>query len=153
MRKTKYAVELAEAERAELRTLIGSGIAPARMLTRARILLKANQGEGGPGWSDEAIAGALEIHSATVARVRRAYVERGLAAALERKRPDRVDARTLDGTGEAHLIAIACSTPPVGRERWTLRLLADELVRLEVVPAVSHETVRQTLKQTISNPG
>ena len=153
MRKTKYAVELAEAERAELRTLIGSGIAPARMLTRARILLKANQGAGGPGWSDEAIAGALEIHSATVARVRRAYVERGLAAALERKRPDRVYARTLDGTGEAHLIAIACSTPPVGRERWTLRLLADELVRLEVVPAVSHETVRQTLKQTISNPG
>ena len=153
MRKTKYAVELAEAERAELRTLIGSGIAPARMLTRARILLKANQGDGGPGWSDEAIAGALEIHSATVARVRRAYVERGLAAALERKRPDRVYARTLDGTGEAHLIAIACSTPPVGRERWTLRLLADELVRLEVVPAVSHETVRQTLKQTISNPG
>ncbi len=153
MRKTKYAVELAEAERAELRTLIGSGIAPARMLTRARILLKANQGEGGPGWSDEAIAGALEIHSATVARVRRAYVERGLAAALERKRPDRVYARTLDGTGEAHLIAIACSTPPVGRERWTLRLLADELVRLEVVPAVSHETVRQTLKQTLSNPG
>ena len=153
MRQTKYAVELAEAERAELRTLIGSGIAPARMLTRARILLKANQGEGGPGWSDEAIAGALEIHSATVARVRRAYVERGLAAALERKRPDRVYARTLDGTGEAHLIAIACSTPPVGRERWTLRLLADELVRLEVVPAVSHETVRQTLKQTISNPG
>ena len=153
MRKTKYAVELAEAERAELRTLIGSGIAPARMLTRARILLKANQGAGGPGWSDEAIAGALEIHSATVARVRRAYVERGLAAALERKRPDRGYARTLDGTGEAHLIAIACSTPPVGRERWTLRLLADELVRLEVVPAVSHETVRQTLKQTISNPG
>jgi len=153
MRKTKYAVELAEAERAELRTLVGSGIAPARMLTRARILLKANQGEGGPGWSDEAIAGALEIHSATVARVRRAYVEGGLTTALERKRPDRVYARTLDGTGEAHLIAIACSTPPVGRERWTLRLLADELVRLEVVAAVSHETVRRTLKQTISNPG
>jgi hypothetical protein len=153
MRKTKYAVELAEAERAELRTLVGAGIAPARMLTRARILLKANQGEGGPGWSDEAIAGALEVHPTTVARVRRTYVEGGVAAALERKRPDRVYARVLDGTAEAHLVAVACSGPPVGRERWTLRLLADELVRLEVVPAVSHETVRRTLKQTSSNPG
>jgi hypothetical protein len=153
MRKTKYAVELAEAERAELRTLVGAGIAPARMLTRARILLKANQGEGGPGWSDEAIAGALEVHPTTVARVRRTYVEAGLASALERKRPHRVYARVLDGTAEAHLVAVACSGPPVGRERWTLRLLADELVRLEVVPAVSHETVRRTLKQTSSNPG
>jgi hypothetical protein len=123
------------------------------MLTRARILLKANQGEGGPGWSDEAIAGALEVHPTTVARVRRTYVERGVAAALERKRPDRVYARVLDGTAEAHLVAVACSQPPAGRERWTLRLLADELVRLEVVPAVSHETVRRTLKQTSSNPG
>lgn len=153
MRKTKYAVDLSEAERAELRTLVGSGVAPARMLTRARILLKANQGEGGPGWSDEAIAGALEVHPTTVARVRRTYVERGVAAALERKRPDRVYARVLDGTAEAHLVAVACSQPPAGRERWTLRLLADELVRLEVVPAVSHETVRRTLKQTSSNPG
>jgi hypothetical protein len=153
MRTTKYAVELAEAERAQLRTLIGAGTAPARMLTRARILLKANQGEGGPGWHDEAIAGAVEIHPATVARVRRAYVEGGLAAALERKRPDRVYARTLDGAGEAHLVAVACSPAPAGRERWTLRLLADELVRLEVVPAVSHETVRRTLQQTRSNRG
>ena len=153
MRKTKYAVDLSEAERAELRTLVGSGVAPARMLTRARILLKANQGEGGPGWSDEAIAGALEVHPTTVARVRRTYVERGVAAALERKRPDRVYARVLDGTAEAHLVAVACAQPPAGRERWTLRLLADELVRLEVVPAVSHETVRRTLKQTSSNPG
>ena len=77
MRKTKYAVDLSEAERAELRTLVGSGVAPARMLTRARILLKANQGEGGPGWTDAAIAGALEVHPTTVARVRRTYVERG----------------------------------------------------------------------------
>ena len=153
MRKTKYAVVLTEAERAQLRTLVGSGRAPARMLTRARILLKANQGEGGPGWTDAAIAGALEVHPTTVARVRRQFVDAGLEAALERKRPDRVYARTLDGAGEAHLVAVACSDPPAGRERWTLRLLADELVRLEVIPAVSHETVRRTLQQTPSNRG
>jgi hypothetical protein len=153
MRQTKYAVELTEAERAQLRTLVGAGVAPARMLTRARILLKANQGEGGPGWTDAAIAGALEVHPATVARVRRQYVEAGLDAALARKRPDRVYARVLDGAAEAHLVAVACSEPPAGRERWTLRLLADELVRLEVVPAVSYETVRRTLEQTNSSPG
>lgn len=153
MRKTKYAVELTEAERAQLRTLVGTGIAPARMLTRARILLKADQGDGGAAWADAAIAGALEVHPTTVARIRRQFVEAGLAAALERKRPDRVYAQVLDGVAEAHLVAVACSTPPGGRERWTLRLLADELVRLEVVPAVSHETVRRTLKQTRSNHG
>ena len=149
MRKTKYVVELTEAERAQLRTLIGSGEAPARMLTHARILLKANQGEGGAAWTDAAIAGALEVHPTTVARVRRAHVETGLDAALARKAPDRVYPRVLDGVAEAHLIAVACSDPPTGRERWTLRLLADELVRLEVVPAVSYETVRRTLQQTL----
>jgi hypothetical protein len=153
MPKTKYAVMLTEAERARLRTLIGRGEAPARMLTRARILLKANQGEGGPGWSDAAIAGALEIHPSTVARVRRQFVEQGPAAALERQRPDRVYARKLDGAGEAHVIALACSTPPAGRERWTLRLLADALVRLEVVEDISYETVRRTLQQTPSSRG
>jgi len=153
MRKTKYAVYLTEVERAQLRTLIGRGEAPARKLTHTRILLKANQGEGGPGWSDAAIAGALEIHPDTVARVRRAYVGAGLEAALARKAPARVYPRTLDGAAEAHLVAVACSTPPAGRERWTLRLLADALVRLEVVPAVSYETVRRTLQQTPSNRG
>ncbi len=153
MRKTKYAVQLTEGERARLRTLIGRGEAPARLLTHARVLLKANRGEGGPGWTDAPIAGALEVHPATVARVRRAYVEAGLAAALERKAPDRVYERALDGKAEARLVALACGQPPAGRERWTLRLLADELVRLEVVEAVSHETVRRALKQTTSSPG
>jgi len=153
MRQTKYAVFLTEADRARLRTLIGRGEAPARLLTRARILLKTNQGEGGPCWSDDAIAGALEVHPTTVARVRRQFVEQGLDAALDRKRPDRVYARVLDGAAEAHLVALACSTPPTGREQWTLRLLADELVRLEVVDAISYETVRRTLEQTNSNPG
>ena len=153
MRQTKYTVALTEAERAQLRSLVGSGTAPARTLTRARILLKANQGEGGPAWTDAAIAGALDVHPATVARVRRQWVEAGLAAALERKRPDRVYPRTIDGAAEARLIAVACSAPPTGRDRWTLRLLADELVRLEVVPAVSYETVRRTLEQTNSSRG
>ncbi len=148
-----YRVELTETQRAELRGLVGSGTAPARMLTRARILLKANHGEGGPGWSDAAIAGALDINLSTVLRVRRQFVTEGLAATLTRKRPDRVYARALNGEQEAHLIAVACSEPPVGQARWSLRLLADELVRLEVVEAVSHETVRQTLKKTSSSRG
>jgi hypothetical protein len=153
MRQSKYAVSLTEAERAQLRTLVGSGVASARTLARARILLKADQGEGGAAWADTAIAGALEIHPTTVARVRHQFVEQGLEAALERKRPDRVYARALDGAAEARLVALACTRPPTGRERWTLRLLADELVRLEVVPAVSHETVRRTLQQTNSSRG
>ncbi len=148
-----YRVELTETQRAELRGLVGSGTAPARMLTRARILLKANHGEGGPGWSDAAIAGALDVNLSTVLRVRRQFVTEGLAATLTRKRPDRVYARALDGEQEAHLIAVACSEPSVGQARWSLRLLADELVRLEVVEAVSHETVRQTLKKTCSSRG
>ncbi len=148
MRKTKDTVALTEPERARLRTLVGSGTAPARALTRARILLKADQGEGGPGWTDGAVAGALDVHPATVARVRRQCVEEGLAATLARKRPDRVYERALDGNGEAHLVALACSAPPDGQARWSLRLLAGELVRLEVVEAVSHETVRRTLKKT-----
>ena len=88
-----------------------------------------------------------------MARIRRQFVEQGLEAALARKRPDRVYARALDGAAEAHLVALACTTPPTGRERWTLRLLADELVRLEVVEAVSYETVRRTLQQTSSSRG
>jgi len=143
-----YRVVLTAEQRAELRGLIGTGAAPARMLTRARILLKADHGEGGAGWADAAIAGALEVHPGTVQRVRRQFVAEGLAATLARKRPDRVYARALDGRQEAHLIAVACATPPDGQARWSLRLLADELVRLEVVDAVSYETVRRTLKKT-----
>jgi IS30 family transposase len=147
-----YRVVLTEAQRAELRSLIGSGVAPARTLTRARILLKANHGQGGPGWSDAAIAGALEVHPSTVQRVRRQFVSDGLSATLARKRPDRVYERRLDGRQEAHLIALACATPPDGHAQWSLRLLADEVVRLEVVETISHETVRQTLKTTTSTP-
>jgi transposase-like protein len=143
-----YRVVLSEEQRAELRGLVGCGVAPARMLTRARILLKADHGDAGPGWSDTAIAGALDVNPSTVLRVRRQFVEQGLTATVERKRPDRLYDRRLDGAAEARLIATACSTPPDGQARWSLRLLADELVRLEVVAAISHETVRQTLKKT-----
>lgn len=153
MRLTKYAVILTEADRAYLRTLVGRGTSPTQMLTRARVLLKADQGEGGAAWADAAIAGALEIHPTTVARIRRQFVEEGLEPTLARKRPDRVYARTVDGAVEAHLVAVACGAPPDGSKRWTLRLLADELVRLEVVEAVSYETVRRTLKQTTSSRG
>ena len=143
-----YRVVVTEDQRAELRGLVGSGTAPARTLTRARILLKADHGEGGPGWSDAAVVGALDVNASTVQRVRRQFVVDGLTAALERKRPDRVYARALDGDQEAKLIAVACAATPDGADRWSLRLLADELVRWEVVPAISHATVRQTLNTT-----
>ena len=143
-----YRVVLTEDQRAELRGLVGSGTAPARTLTRARVLLKADHGDGGPSWSDAAVAGALDVNPSTVLRVRRQFVAEGLTATLERKRPDRVYVRALDGEQEAHLVALACSATPDGADRWSLRLLADELVRLEVVPAISHETVRRTRKKT-----
>lgn len=148
MRRTKHAVVLTDEQRAQLRTLVGRGVAPARRLTHARLLLKADQGDGGAAWSDAAIAGALESHPATVARVRRQFVAAGLVAALDRRAPRREYARRLDGEREAHLVALACGTPPEGRTRWSLRLLADELVRLEVVETIAHETVRQTVQQT-----
>jgi hypothetical protein len=147
MRK-QYVVRLSEEERAWLLTLIGRGVAPARAQTHARILLKANRGEAGPEWTDGAISTALEVDPTTVARVRKLYVTEGLETALHRKAPDRVYRRKLDGEQEARLVAVTCSEPPTGHKRWTLRLLADTLVELEVVAAISYETVRQTLKQT-----
>ncbi len=149
----QYVVHLDDAERARLRTLVGGGTAPARRLTHARILLKADQSDAGPGWTDAMIAGALDVHPATVARVRQQYVSTGLDAALTPKPPDRAYRRKLDGAQEARLVTLACSTPPDGRTRWTLRLLAAQLVALAQVDAVSHETVRQTLKQTSSSRG
>ena len=148
-----YRVDRDEAQRAERRARVGSGTALARRLTRARVLLKADHGEGGPGWSDAAIAGALDVNPSTVLRVRRRFVTAGLAATSARKRPDRAYERRLDGRQEARLVALACSEAPAGRDRWTLRLLADERVRLEVADAVSHETVRRTLGQTSSSRG
>lgn len=152
MRK-QYVVRLTETERASLETMIGRGAAPARAQTHARILLKANRGEAGPEWTDGAISTALEVDPTTVARVRKLCVTEGLEAALHRKAPDRVYRRKLDGEQEARLVAVACSEPPSGHKRWTLRLLADKVVELAIVETVSYETVRQTLKQTGSGRG
>jgi transposase len=152
MSKKKYVVRLTEDQQAHLRTLISRGTASARTLSRARILLKANQGEGGAAWSDVAISEALEMGLCTVARMRQRYVNEGLEAALTHKAPEREYRRKLDGEQEARLIALACSEPPTGREHWTLKMLAERLVALEVVDTVSHETVRQVLKQTNSSP-
>ena len=149
----RYVVTLTETERSQLEALIAAGAAPSRKLMHARVLLKADRGPGGPGWVDTAIAEAVEVSQPTIARVRRQYVEEGLEAALNRRAPRREYRRKLDGAQEAHLIALACGTPPAGRGRWSLRLLADRLVELEHVEAVSYQTVRRVLKKTSSSPG
>ena len=146
--KKKYIVTLTQEERRTLQEMLSRGKAAARKLVHARILLKADASAGGPAWNDDAIAEGLEVGRATVERVRREFVEEGLQPALERRKPRRVYSRALDGDGEAHLIALACQKPPEGRSRWTLRLLADRMVALEHVEAVSYETVHRVLKKT-----
>lgn len=150
MPKKKYIVNLTSEERQELHTLVSSGVAPARKLARARILLKADE-----GWTDEAISEALDVGTSTVERVRKRFVECGGIAAIERRKPRRRYERKLDGDAEARLVALACSAPPEGRERWTLRLLAEKVVMLEAVDmdSVSYETVRRVLKKTGSSLG
>jgi transposase len=145
----KYRVTLDADEREQLRGLLARGKADVRKLKHAQILLKAD--EGGPGWGDERIAEALEVGTATVERVRRRFVEEGLASALSPYRGGkRIYTRKLDGAQEAHLIALACSPPPEEHGRWTLRLLAGRMVALGYVDRLSYETVRQTLKKTRS---
>jgi transposase len=149
----RYVVALTDSERGALERMIAAGTAPARKLTHARILLKADAQPDGPGWVDERIAEAVEVSQPTVARVRRQYVEAGLEAALNRRAPRREYRRKLDGEQEARLLAVACSKPPDGEARWTLRLLAGKLVELEVVEDVSYQTVRRVLKKTRSGRG
>jgi transposase len=150
----KYVVELTEDERRNLYRLISAGSAPARMLNRARILLKADVGKHSEGEPllDREIAPMLETSTATVQRVRERFFRQGLDAALERSAPDRIYERSFDGRAEARLIALACSKAPQGRERWSMRLLADKAVELGIVESVSHETVRKTLKKTNCAP-
>jgi DNA-binding transcriptional ArsR family regulator len=150
MRK-KYPVILSDTERFELKNLIAAGTAPARKLTHARILLKADQSPEGPGWVDEQVAEAVEVSQPTVSRVRKQYFEEGLEAALNRRPPNKEYHRKLDGEQEARLVALACSEPPEGQARWSLRLLADKMVELEVVDDLSYQTVRRTLKKTPSS--
>ncbi len=144
----RYVVRLEAEERERLQRLVSVGKGAARKLTRARILLQADESDDGCGWTDEQIAEGLGVSVRTIEHVRRQLVEEGLDATLERHRPRRVYERRLDGAEEAKLVAVCCSKPPDGRKRWTLRLLADRLVELRIVDSISYETVRQTLKKT-----
>jgi len=149
----KYIVKLTDDERQQLQALVDQGKAAARKIKRAWILLQADSGAGGPGWPDERIQEAYAVSLVTIYRVRQDFVEEGFDAVLARRPKSRHRPRKLDGEQEAHLIALACSKPPAGRCRWTLRLLADKMVELQHTDRVCPETVRQTLKKTNSNLG
>jgi len=138
----RYKVQLTEEERLELQNLISSGVASARKLMRARILLKVDE-----GLTKTETSRALDVTNNTVTNVCRSFQTQRLAA-IERKKPDREYEHTLDGEAEAHLIAMACSVPPEGRERWTLRLLQSEMIKRKYVDEVSHETIREAFKKT-----
>lgn len=146
----KYVIRLTDQERRQLKTLVRRGRVHARKLLYARILLKADA-SGPDRWTDERIAEALEVSTATVARERRRFCEEGLEVALMPRKPGRPRRRVLDGRAEAHLVALSCSDPPEGRERWSMRLLADRMVELGYADELSHETVRRTLKKTSSS--
>ncbi len=148
-----YKVMLSAEERDELLGVVNKGKGAARKLTHARIVLQADESGQGPGWTDQQIVEGLRVSHATVERVRQAWVEEGQERALNHKRPYRTRGRVLDGQAEAHLARLACSTPPDGRERWTMQLLADKLVELAIVEHVSDETVRTTLKKMNSSLG
>jgi hypothetical protein len=137
---TKLAIHLSDDERQELTRIVSSGNHSARLIRRAQILLRSSD-----GWTDEAIGAALDVSRQTVHTVRKQAVGDGVAASLNRKAGQ--VAKALDGVAEAHLVALTCSEPPTGHEHWTLRLLAERMVQLEYVTAVSHETVRQALKK------
>ncbi len=149
-RKKIFEVNLSQTEHDHLKNLVSVGEEKTRKLTRARILLKANE-----GWTDEQIHEALDVGQATVGRVRKRYAEAGLEVALNRRPTSRQYERKIDGKTEAHLIAMACGDAPEGYARWSLRLLSERLVALEQVEieSVSHETIRQALKKTNSNHG
>ena len=146
MARAKYMVDLAEEERVRLRTLLRRGKASVRMVARARVLLRAEE-----GYTDAAIAAVLDVGTATVGRIRKRFVERGLEQAL-REQPRPGQRRKLSGKQEAHVIAVACTTPPEGHGRWTLRLLAGKVVELGFAPSISPETVRQVLKKNELKP-
>ena len=144
----KYIVRLEDEERMRLEALVSRGKTAARTIQRAWILLKADVGPAGPGWSDLAIQETFGVGLVTIYRVRQTWVEDGLNAVLTRRSKSRHRHRKLDGDQEAHLIALACSQPPPGRCRWTVRLLASKFVELGYAERVAPETVRQTLKKT-----
>jgi len=147
-----HVIQLTAEERAELEQWIHCGRRSARSQTHARILLKADTGPHGPGWSDSQICEAFEVSPSSVYRVRKRFVQEGLPAALNQRTSSRPRRRLLDGEQEARLVALACSSPPEGHSRWTLHLLADRMVTLEYIESISYETVRRTLKKTSSSP-
>jgi transposase len=149
----KFVVTLTAEERQHLTELTSTGKRAAATLSHARILLQADAASTAGGHPDAAIAAALSVSLATIARVRKTFVEYGLEDALQRRRPTGRQFRKLDGQQEAHLIAVACGTPPEGHARWTLQLLADKLVELQIVDSISPECVRTTLKKTTSSRG
>ena len=149
----KHTVRLTPEEHTDLMRVVRTGRGAARTLTHARVLLQTDTGPDGPAWTDAQIRAALSVSGSTIARIRRALVEEGLDAALHRRLPSAPKGRKLDGRAEAHLIALQCSPAPAGRDRWTLALLTEHFVALGVSPPVSDETVRRTLKQTVSNRG
>lgn len=152
MANKKFVVKLDASERARLSELISKGKAAAKTILKARILLKADQGEAGEGWSDDAICKALDTNVTMVERVRAKLVEEGLDAVLTRKkRASPPIAPIFDGEKQAHLIALACSEPPAGFARWTIRLLADAVVERQIVPAAHHNTIGRALKKTRSS--
>ena len=144
----KDIVRLTASERETLEGLVNKGKVAAAKRKRAHILLKADADAEGPAWTDEQIAEALDVSVATIHRTRQAYVGQGLEGALARQRPTGRQFRKLDGAQEARLVTIACSPPPAGQARWTLQLLADQMVTLEIVEAIGKETVRRTVKKT-----
>lgn len=150
----KYSISLTQEQRQSLEKLISSGEASARKLTHARILLKADDGPYGPGWSEREIHEALEVSESTVRRVRHRFLDGGIDLALNRRpQPSRPQKRKLDGEQEAHVVALLCGSVPDGYEQWSLRVVSRRLVELEIVESVSHETVRQVLKKTNSSRG
>jgi len=152
-KEVKYVVRLSSEERMSLETLVKTGKRAADTRLRAQILLKADVGEGGPGWTDARIAEAFDVGLSSVHRQRQRLVEEGLEKALARKPSRQTRPRKLDGEKEARLIAVACAKVPEGYARWTMQLLADRLVELKLVDAISDETVRRTLKKTNSSLG
>ena len=148
----KYVVRLSGEERERLEALVRAGKSPAQLLTKARILLKADVSEAGEGWSDSAISVALDTSINNIGRLRRRLVEEGLEAALRRKHnPNSARTRIFDGAAEAKLIALTCSPAPEGFARWSLRLLEEKVVELNIVKQVSDNTIGRTLKKTRSN--
>ena len=146
-------VQLSRCQRDELKALITSGTSPARKLARARVLLKADAGAFGPAYNDEEIQEAVEVSRRTIQRTRHIFALEGFDAALNPKQRRSAKSRKFDGEKEAYLIALACSEPPAGRARWTLRLLAEKMVELRHFSSISHETIRRILKKTNSNRG